>query len=435
MITPNFTVRQDHEFVYVSIKVTHLKAQNVELRADGDIFMFSLPPYYLRLHFPGNIVDDDRANANFDLASSTLHVKFPKEMPGEEFADLDMLSKLLARVGDTKTGSETTPEQSSQKKGLIQEIDAHGPLLQQELIEAEEFDWQIEQQLPSENEDGLQTARYGFNSQYGGFLKQTGEIGNDINELANPEASTIESRHAERIQRENEKFDADYYLSDKFENPDINDLIEFTLPIVSLVQNFLQTENADFGKVEFTEHERDQMMRLPRRSYLIDSAVQVKSIYLGLIPLIFAYGYEVRTTLNDHTSESAWTVGKIAANVACLDASFTSVRETQVACIRRALAYPLYRNFELAVKIWQDTYYILRGGKRTILKALLDVNQLLSFHDVYYVYAKIVTEDYCAWIQTANDVVIRGLAHEVHNLQISKSDIGWDLDQLEASVE
>ncbi|KAK9366075.1 SHQ1 protein-domain-containing protein [Lipomyces kononenkoae] len=419
MITPYFSVRQDAEFVYIDIKVIHIKAQNVELRADGDIFMFSLPPYYLRLHFPGNIVDDERASALFDLETQTLAVKFPKETAGEEFHDLDLMTKLLARVGEKsqndKASGASKPE--SKTKPLIEELGSDDQLENQqikdgltngqttflsELDDAEKFDWQVTQEYPSAEEESLLSAKYGFNLHYSGFLMQTSDTGNDINDLDNPESSTIESRSKERVEKEDNKFDPDYYLSDLLDNDDIRELIQFTSPMVQSIQRSLEGRATDeMPEMEFTELEKKRMMSLPRRTYLIDSMVGLKSVYLGLIPLLFGYCYDVRTTLDDHTSESAWTIGKLAANIACLDSSFTSVRQVMIACMRRSLAYPLFRNWDLSQKCWDDVYYLLRGGKRAILKVFLDVNHIFAFHDTYYVYSKIVVEDYCAWVQTA----------------------------------
>jgi hypothetical protein len=52
--------------------------------------------FLLRLHFPGNLVDDDRVNASYDISAGEMNIKIPKETPGEEFPDLDLLTKLLA---------------------------------------------------------------------------------------------------------------------------------------------------------------------------------------------------------------------------------------------------------------------------------------------------------------------------------------------------
>ncbi|KAK9450995.1 SHQ1 protein-domain-containing protein [Limtongia smithiae] len=442
MITPHFVVRQDDEYVYIDLKVTHLRAQNVELRADDDIFVFSLPPYYLRLHLPGNILDDDRASAEFDLAASTLHVKFPKETPGEDFPDLDLATKLLARVGPKDSIASEGCSAAATKKPLIEELD--GSELEPDgdngfgaaaahyeaLSEAEAFDWQIEQSFPTDDDISLLTAKYGFNNQYSGFLRAPSEVGNDINDIGAPETSTVDSRRQERLTKENEKFDPEYYLSDLLDNPDIEGLLHFEPQLVRTIHTALEAGTLD-AVIAFTPTEIEKMTVLPRRTYLIPSSDELRQVYLNILPLLFAYCYDIRTTMDDHTPESPWTIGKLAANIACLDTSDSTLSQIMATSVRRSLAYPLYRNYSLSIKCWDDVYYILRGGKRAILRAFLDINTLFSFHDVYYVYSKIVMEDYCAWIQTAQDTVIRSLAHDVHNAHIPKDALGWDIPELE----
>ena len=55
-----------------------------------------IAPYFLRLTFPGNVLEDDASSALYDPASGYLTVTLTKEMPGQEFPDLDLLAKLLA---------------------------------------------------------------------------------------------------------------------------------------------------------------------------------------------------------------------------------------------------------------------------------------------------------------------------------------------------
>ncbi|KAK7207532.1 SHQ1 protein-domain-containing protein [Myxozyma melibiosi] len=436
MITPQFSVRQDDEYVYIDIKVVHLKAQNAEISAEGDVFWFSLSPYYLRLHFPGNIVDDDRASASLDISKSILNVKFPKETPGEVFPDLDLMTKLLARLDGSEAPVKkpliqeigSTPNDDSEMQDDPADLSEKQKSYIQEMTDAQSFDWQIEQEMPDSEE--LLTARYGFNLQYSGYLQQTRDIGNDINDLDDPETSTIESRREERIKKENEKFDPDYYYADFAGNDEIPALIAYEPSLIRLAKEVPGTT----AEVEFSEEEKKKMLELPRRTYMIDSMESMRSLYLNLIPIVFAYCYDMRTMMDDHTSESAWTVGKLAANVACLDSSFPSIQQIKIACLRRALAYPLYRNYDLALKCWEDSHLILRAGKRVVLKALLDVNHLFAFHDVYYVYSKIVTEDYCSWIQTANDAVLQSLANDMKNCQTSKEDLSWGLEAIETAA-
>jgi protein SHQ1 len=78
---------------------------------------------------------------------------------------------------------------------------------------------------------------------------------------------------------------------------------------------------------------------------------------------------------------------------------FSTLQETLISCYRRALAFPLYRNYKLCDKILQDVYILLKLGKRAILKALLEIKDMFDHHDIYYIYNKIWLDDYCIWIQ------------------------------------
>lgn len=61
------------------------------------------------LHFPGNLVEDDGSRATYDPSSGQFTVKITKETKGEHFADLDLLTKLLARKGEASTDTPKKP--------------------------------------------------------------------------------------------------------------------------------------------------------------------------------------------------------------------------------------------------------------------------------------------------------------------------------------
>ncbi|KAM9899376.1 hypothetical protein OXX69_009500, partial [Metschnikowia pulcherrima] len=81
-------------------------------------------------------------------------------------------------------------------------------------------------------------------------------------------------------------------------------------------------------------------------------------------------------------------------------------------------------------KAWDDVYYILRSGKRVVLKCLLDLRELFRFHDVYYVYDKIWLEDLCSWIlgDDVSENSLRSLAHDFKRTLegIKKSDVTFE---------
>lgn len=50
----------------------------------------------LRLNLPGNVTENGNATAKYDADSGTFDLVLPKQIPGEQFPDLELLTKLLA---------------------------------------------------------------------------------------------------------------------------------------------------------------------------------------------------------------------------------------------------------------------------------------------------------------------------------------------------
>ncbi|KAF9996638.1 hypothetical protein BGZ80_002272 [Entomortierella chlamydospora] len=574
MITPTFTVSQEEDSVTVVIKAPHIKTQNVDFEVDGAVFKFNVKPYFLRLTFPGNVVDDERATATYNVGAGELTVVLPKGTPGEHFPDLDMLTKLLVRKSDLA--------EKQIKKPLIEVVSSGDTLEGTEKIEKdEEFDWEMPQEIKQEI---FSEVRYGFNNKYSGFFTHVQETANDVLDVFDPEHATMEMRRENRIQRENDKFDDEYYMSEFMNEEEIQHLLKYktqwwnelrniqkaekdasnkkdkkshtpatgdstkkqeripqpstpasksftsTLlsshsqpstpsifhivkddseesssshvdsfglkevssrsisnkitesnqggnlildlepstasahealtsekplidesePIKHLsgqsiaiidpskpsVDSQLEDNMADMnisgsdsavGAKPFSSKEQELMRDLPRREYILENA---KSTYLSLVDILFAYSYDLRVSEGDRTVETAWTICKLSPSIAALE-QFTTLKETLIASFRRALAYPLNRNWNLAMKVLQDVYVIFKLGRRGILRALLAIKEILDHDDIYYIYSKMFIEDYCVWIQSASEQVIRTLAHELHHFHLEKSELGWHLEELE----
>ena len=97
-ITPQFQLEQTHDFIIVSIKLPTLRSTDEgEFYVLGTEFKFHLKPYFLRLTFRQELVEDGRERAEHDLATGMLKVWLPKATAGEHFEGLDMLTELLRR--------------------------------------------------------------------------------------------------------------------------------------------------------------------------------------------------------------------------------------------------------------------------------------------------------------------------------------------------
>lgn len=477
MITPFFTINQDDEFIFIDVKISHIRfnSQNIEMIVDNELFIFSLSPYYLRIRLPFACVDDERSHAQFDSKSECVKIKIPKLNKGEFFPDLDLSSKLLARstngqeeaalkeIGEVE-GDASQTAKNTISKPLIQELDVDNNIasnpgkLEKDIAEGERFNWEVAQTMPEEPNDenshiNITKVKYGFNNEYESIIGVSIANGNDINELGDPEATPAIDRIIERLIKENIKFDPEYYAADyimeKFPSPDDDkmfaELIEWKSPVTKKVMKWYKAQKElpeedkeQIMQVEFSKDEQEKMLNLPRKTYLINDSYKPQLLALS-VSLLFAYHFDLRETVGDHTIESAWTIGKLTPQFACLDSQIAIpgeqtkenfLKSTVITSIRRALSFPLHRNYKLVSKVWDDVYYNLRGGKRLVLKSLLDLKELFRYHDVYYVYDKIWLEDLCSWIisDQVTEGMIRNLAHDLRKeyMSLAKTEITFE---------
>lgn len=68
----------------------------MEINIDETQLTVHVNPYFLRLNFPHNVVEDDSSSADYDPGTGYLSVSLTKEQKGQHFKDLDLLAKLLA---------------------------------------------------------------------------------------------------------------------------------------------------------------------------------------------------------------------------------------------------------------------------------------------------------------------------------------------------
>lgn len=72
------------------------QASEVEIHVDETLLTLHINPYFLRLNFSHQVLEDDDSSAKYDAGSGYLTVTLTKETKGQDFEDLDLLAKLLA---------------------------------------------------------------------------------------------------------------------------------------------------------------------------------------------------------------------------------------------------------------------------------------------------------------------------------------------------
>ncbi|KAI0049703.1 SHQ1-domain-containing protein [Auriscalpium vulgare] len=455
MITPRFSCSQTDISIVVSIYCPSVRASDVEIHVDESILSVHIAPYFLRLNFPGNVLEDDHSSAVYDPAAGFFTVTLTKETRGQNFPDLDLLAKLLAPKSAKPSvpvievlNSEPAQIADSDEQNLIDStsrLSLDTTALsdeQREIFHAAENDWQLPQtvQEPLPELHTSQEKRYGFLDLYTGYFRHVGNTENEINELGT-DAETLppEERRRRRVTHEEQKWDEEAYMADYAEAESIDELLAWMHPHL-------------FGldEVPFSDAENMQMLRLPRKEFLA-SPSQTRHLYLTLLTLLFAFAYDARTTQSEPTPESAWTICALTPAFSALDpppyrpqssaASAESYSDddlaaTLIPAYRRSLSFPLYRSWSLSEACRTDVAHVLKKGMRTVVRCLLEMRAILDAHEVYYVYSRIWMDDFCSWVQAyANEATLKQLGKQVEKLHMQKSETGWNLEDLEAAVD
>ncbi|XP_019392184.1 PREDICTED: protein SHQ1 homolog [Crocodylus porosus] len=219
MITPAFELSQDPDFLTLTIKVPYARISEFDVYFDGEDFKFYAKPYFLRLTLPGRIIEDGREKASYNTDKGIFTIQLPKEIPGQYFEGLDMLTALLA------------PKKARSAKPLVEEIGNSAELAdeEEEEEEEEEFHWEIEQtpyQEIVESTLNLQCS-YGFGNLKSGVFQRLQDELSDVIDLRDPDSTPVKERRQKRLAAEAAKFDPDHYLADFFEDEAIQLVLKY----------------------------------------------------------------------------------------------------------------------------------------------------------------------------------------------------------------
>lgn len=397
MLTPRFKLTQDENHVYITVHAPYTNIGDTEIDVEGENFLFVSTPYFLRLRLPGRIIENERSKGSYTCDSGDFNLTFDKETPAEHFENLDMITSLLAP----------------------RDI----PNLNPNLVESLEEDG-ITIEDSNENDSGNSFA-YGFADKVTVEFREIGSEFPQIFELKVPERVPKEERNGLRIEYEDNKFSSDHYLADFFDE-------ELIAPYLAAKMHW---NDPEFDKeADFNEQEVAILKELPNKHYLF-SKNEHKQVLLGLIDIMYGYCYDKRTTLNDSNVESSWTINKLSSTLSWF-CSFKDMKQVLIACYRRALVYPIFRNFELCHKVKNDVASMFRKGKKLIIKCMIEIHQMFNTsNDAHYILNQLYIKDYLVFLQKCRAEEFMELFNNIANIEITKTDLELDLEELEAAAD
>ncbi|ETV86957.1 hypothetical protein H257_01979 [Aphanomyces astaci] len=460
--TPRFTVTQDDKMVYVEIHVPYVRVTEMEYHIDGTSFTFWCKPYLLNLTFPGGVVDDDRAKAVYDINKEhgTIMVHLPKETPNVHFPDLDLLTTLLQQKKwrpQDEGLPDSLPAPLIEVVGGSSSVEASAsppPPPAPSSLSSTTDSSLLSFETPKEHVSlHVGPPTYGFNNRFSDFFKcWHGEL-HEVLSLPTPETSTPAERTKMRLELEDHDFDVERYLLD-FANQGEDDhfkaAMSYTpfwaaLPVwtppppkvlIAHVTDSLANVTLHASSIELTDKEKEALLRLPRREYLAFTAAEAAVVWHGLLDILAAYSYDLRTSEGDPTVESAWTISILSSTLSWLDPATTTVADVVRNTMRRTLVYPFLRQWDLGVVVVNDVVAMLRRGKRVVLRALLAIHSIFETSETYYLLNTLFINDYATWIQSTADAHLNEYANQLDAALAAfhKQQSGWGLVEIEAAL-
>ncbi|XP_030556198.1 protein SHQ1 homolog [Drosophila novamexicana] len=279
---------------------------------------------------------------------------------------------------------------------------------------------------------------YGYASRYNGSL-QTSELDRSTCRVPEPDRLSPLQRRLERVADEMKRFSREQYKMN---------FVELQVPAGH--QNPLRYKPKIY-ETSMTQEQAHLLHNLCSRSDIAEESTATalfqssqpdrrvqNEIDCGLISIVLAICYDVRTTNNEPTCESGWT-RSILCPLFCYFEQFDNYRDVLVAFLRRVITYPLYRNFELGRQCIRDAIEVLKGGRNWLINQLLLTHQQFasgepcrdSFNNYYL-------EDYIRYISNAtvcSDEHLRLLARNVKNVLMDVTKRQLDLGVIEIETE
>ncbi|XP_017785686.1 PREDICTED: protein SHQ1 homolog [Nicrophorus vespilloides] len=387
MLTPRFELTQTEKTLSIQVRAPYCSLGDLDVSVEENVFIFVCKPYYLRLHLPGKIEENDNSHSKFDADLGVFTFTYEKVTPGEQFEDLEFITKFLCPKIEVQEGN--------RKIEILTSEDCNDDAV---VVESEE--------------------KYGF-AQRGGY--NFAGVSSEFYDIfkVDPHEVKLEDRRGVRLKQEAEDFDLDHCVADLIDCEEIKEITQAKSPY----------DDLDAKSVKFTVEELDFLKDLINIEYNL-SENQTNYCYTSLVEILFAYCYDFRTTFFEKTCESGWTIAKLSASFSYFE-GFKSVKEAVICGYRRSLIYPLYRNMDLSHKVFEDLKKVLSLGEKFILKLLMEMYKVFVGGDSSrYVLNNLFVKDYVNYIMKWDKAAWAKVVEEVNAMTVSAEDLNLELPSM-----
>lgn len=384
-ITPEFSIRQDDEFLYFRINCPLSRAKDLELEITDKNFTFHADPYLLVLNLNHSIIDDEECEAKYNVEDGVFEATVKKKNAGEDFPEIYLFTTLKDLPSDHVNKIELV-----ERTGVLEWIDEEPDL-----------------------------SKYGFNFWASDFFIKLREIVPYVTDLPDPENTSLPFRRKLRIKKENEDFDPDKVL---------NDLI-FPFETNQSEANVLYKD--------YTPQEAKKMVEIKRREFLMNVDFARLSFF-SIIEVVYSSMMDIICFGADGSCESNWTIAKLSATLSWFDLP-ESPEDLILTTVRRTVCYCAYRSYEISKLCWDETIKVLKetkNGRIPIIKALL--RAIIAFEKAEHRWRlnKLYIEPMICWVQEIQEDDYRKWLAELFKAYenfVPKENVSYDwcLDLLE----
>ena len=483
MIRPIFNVSQDDSFIYLEAKVKYVKISDFEYFIEDNNFRFTLKPYYLNINLPKKLNSESNLNSfKYEPENQRLLCKIQKLNIGENFENLEFLSTLynqnksnndkalsnnksiFSKIEEIKTdnNNETNSEIVNDIIIVNNEKDLNEYLFKkytEEINNKKNIENLTDINDISKTKKDLNEFRYGFNNSFIDVFDKRKEELLELCDL-NPKEIPINKRYLYKLEKENNDFNSERYITDLFLDDEKSDFFdEFFSNIISSNldkkdKKFLESIKDKKNKENFDEIENEVLYKISGLNIngnenMNNTCLKYKfNIYLNVIDILFSFLYNCLVTEYENSSESGWNINKLSSTLSCLmdfdlnyysqskEISFDILNELienlLISNYRRVLIYPLYRNIKLCDKIKILLEKILEIGRFSILKCLLKIKNIFDRNEPRFLLNVIYIDPLIKWIQNdADDKIFKIMKNVINTIKITKEKLKLDLDILE----
>lgn len=491
-IIPHYNLSQTVTHVYINVNVPHVRVspKTLELIVDeSEVHLYAPPTYLLKLVLPDKVVDENLYERSLDPITNNPGLVIKAEScklvqdisDGYQISDNAASAAATAQAEDASSVAVQYSEGDLPKmqydplqkhgtiiitlrkviEGLWEDLDLLGrlqrPLLKESntnLItcvenDAHSLDHYDSKDIISDEMKSIYkgSLKYGlFQTYYNVFTDYAREgLVNEMLECPNPdeprnhdEDRCTENRRKMRLDTENSKFDSERYLGDA-QLKDGDDII-YDIAIAMKPHWVDTATNSDVNNTSsslksfFTQEESHALANLKPIAIPSLHAEQEQSILLTLSDILFAYVYDHRTTDGEPTVESSWTVMIISPTLSWLEsynAPYDSIVDVMKWCCRRSLIYPYLRNYSLALRATHDVSSILVGGRRMVLRCLLQTRTILEKSESHYLFNKLYIDPMIWWVQSCEEEIFRKFGREMQKMLLleTSTEMSWANDE------